>query len=831
MSFRRLLAVGWCLLLASAALGQTKPKPAPAATARPPLPANYSEAFHAPLPAALLTGMPDSTKLLTDLQPLAAAAERFDTELLRRYDVRDTTQLAAITEELSIAALVQGHYTDYLRRRRQLVRLMRMPSYRLPPYLPFAAFAVAHQQVPNEAEAAFAPALRKAWREQLDSLPKGFRNDLVNSLKGSYAPGIGIPDRQAMRDILQQIRETGKGQCDYNSGTGLLFYSAMYAMRSRHRATVETLLYEIDPARVVEEKVMVPLRDGAQLSAYVYRDGARPAAERVPAILSLSPYPGGNEAARGNVWATNGYVYVYADTRGRRGSTGTFFPYETDAQDYYDLIDWASKQPWCDGQVATTGGSYLGFAQWQAIRKPYRHPALKAINPMVAVGFGVDFPRETHIFYPYTLQWAQFVSGRDLNQAQFSDSHFWYSVAWRAYKNRVPFVKLDSVAGLPNPFFQKWVSHPDFDAYWRGILPSDEDYQSLDIPALTITGYYDDDQGGALYYYRNHQRLNPKARSNHQLLIGPWDHGGSQWMPAPAVGSMRIERPALVPIYQQVREWFDWRLKGKAKPAWVKDQVTAFAVGTGQWRGAASLEALTRDTLHLYLTPRSTPNPRRKAGLLGLETTAPKAAGTIPYRHDVAQVLDSAFLFGQDKPFGDSLVITSAYNLVFESAPLAQAVEMSGALIPRLFMSLNVPDADFFVTVSEVAPDGKVQLLGRSLQRARYRRGGEKPQLVTPGQVERYDFAGTYLYVKKLAAGTRLRLTFEVSNTPGYERNYGFGGVVARERATGPRLIEATLQTGGKAASRVDLPVSAPLARATATPAPKPRAKAGRHGG
>jgi hypothetical protein len=253
-------------------------------------------------------------------------------------------------------------------------------------------------------------------------------------------------------------------------------------------------------------------------------------------------------------------------------------------------------------------------------------------------------------------------------------------------------------------------------------------------------------------------------------------------------------------------------------------------VGTGQWRGAASLEALTRDTLHLYLTPRVTPNPQRKAGLLGLETMAPKATGTIPYRHDVAQVLDSAFVFGQDKPFGDSLVITSPHNLVFESAPLARAVELSGAVLPRLFMSLNVPDADFSVVVSEVAPDGKVRMLGRSLQRARYRHGGEKPQLVKPGQIERYDFAGTYLYLKKLTAGTRLRLTFEVSNTPGYERNYGFGGVVAQERATGPRLIEATLHTGAAYPSRVDLPVSAPMARVAPAAKAKPKTKAGRRG-
>ena len=780
------------LLLPSLAVSQS----------RPPLPADYYEKFQVQLPAGLQPT--DSVGVARALQTVADAVEKLEGEAQTRYRISDTTQLASSYTMRALAALVQNRFTDYHRYRRMAMRLQPSPIYIIPPTLVPMAWSVAKQRVPDEASAAFRPALRLALRQQLDSLPALTRLDLLNSQKGAYLPAMTTLVRGELRKILS-VAATRGNKLTYSAAAGFMRMGFSGPFYQRHRALVEQLLYELDPARLVDEEVQIPMRDGVQLHGLVYRNGA--ASGRVPVIVSLSPYPGGSEATQGNVFATNGYVYVYVDTRGRRKSGGSFFPYEQDAQDLYDIIDWASKQPWSDGQVATMGGSYLGFAQWQAIRQEYRHPALKAINPMVAVGFGVDFPRESNMFYSYILQWATYVSGRELNSAVFNDAPFWNGAFWQLYKNRLPFVKLDSVAKLPNPFFQKWVSHPDFDAYWQGILPKPADYAALDLPVLTITGYYDADQNGALYYYRQYmQHATAVNRSKHQLLIGPYDHGGAQWAPRAAQAGLPIERAAQVPVYRQMLQWFDWVLKKQAKPAWMLDQVTYFETNAGRWRGASSLQALTKDTLRLYLTPQKQPNPKR-AGLLAMQTSVPKKTQSISYTHDVAQVLDSAFVFATPRPYDDSLYMTSAHNLVFESGPLPRAVTVSGALLPRLFLSLNVPDADFRVTVYEQTADGRSMQLATSGLRTRYRRSATNPTLMKPGKIERLDFNNNFLYVKKLDAGSRLRLVLEVQNTPMYERNFGFGGVVAQERATGPRPIETTVYTGRKYPSRVDVPV------------------------
>jgi putative CocE/NonD family hydrolase len=52
-------------------------------------------------------------------------------------------------------------------------------------------------------------------------------------------------------------------------------------------------------------------------------------------------------------------------------------------KDYYDVIEWAASQPWCDGGVGLCGVSYLAMSQWRAAA--LRPPHLKAIIPWEAV--------------------------------------------------------------------------------------------------------------------------------------------------------------------------------------------------------------------------------------------------------------------------------------------------------------------------------------------------------------------------------------------------------------------------------------------------------------
>ena len=125
-------------------------------------------------------------------------------------------------------------------------------------------------------------------------------------------------------------------------------------------------------------------RDGERLAADVYRPDVR---EPLPALVQRVPY--GRDVARIVDFSLAvqraleaGYVVVVQDVRGRGGSSGTFTPFLDDGRDGADTIDWAARQPWCNGRVGLFGGSYGGATQWAAARESPE--ALDAIAPFVA---------------------------------------------------------------------------------------------------------------------------------------------------------------------------------------------------------------------------------------------------------------------------------------------------------------------------------------------------------------------------------------------------------------------------------------------------------------
>ena len=113
----------------------------------------------------------------------------------------------------------------------------------------------------------------------------------------------------------------------------------------------------------IEKDVEIPMRDGAWLRADVLRPkGAR----RVPAIMNLGIYQKDKvwippadleeksnphlvwETANPLWWVPRGYALVRVDSRGSGKSPGRTDPWSPgEAQDFYDAIEWAARQPWC----------------------------------------------------------------------------------------------------------------------------------------------------------------------------------------------------------------------------------------------------------------------------------------------------------------------------------------------------------------------------------------------------------------------------------------------------------------------------------------------------
>src|SRR5262249_40210096 len=104
--------------------------------------------------------------------------------------------------------------------------------------------------------------------------------------------------------------------------------------------------------------VKVPLRAGVRLKATIFKP--RPQPEPLPVVFTLTPYVADTYYARAQYFARRGYVFALVDVRGRGNSEGTFVPFENEAKDGHDVVEWLPRQPRADGKVAMWGGAYAG---------------------------------------------------------------------------------------------------------------------------------------------------------------------------------------------------------------------------------------------------------------------------------------------------------------------------------------------------------------------------------------------------------------------------------------------------------------------------------------
>jgi len=152
------------------------------------------------------------------------------------------------------------------------------------------------------------------------------------------------------------------------------------------------VLVQLDEIAIIDQKVMMPMRDGTRLATDIYRPkGDQP----VPIVFSRTPY---NYNTYGNgelnsrtmqtalEWVKKGYAYVVQNERGRFFSEGNWDILGTPLTDSYDAFDWMSKQAWSNGKIGLLGCS--STAEWQMAAASLQHPALAALVPQ-AYGAGV----------------------------------------------------------------------------------------------------------------------------------------------------------------------------------------------------------------------------------------------------------------------------------------------------------------------------------------------------------------------------------------------------------------------------------------------------------
>ncbi len=507
--------------------------------------------------------------------------------------------------------------------------------------------------------------------------------------------------------------------------------------------------------------VRVPLRDGITLAA----DFVRPAGRPAPAVVLRTPYgrSGERQSARAEAFARRGYAYILVDVRGRGDSDGAFVPYRNDGPDGADVIDWVAAQDWCDGQVATHGGSYPGRIQWlTALHRPAALAAMVCLvtpsDPFVEWPTGVPDPMSVH--------WFRLTDGRAI---QYTGDTDWMSV----YTHR-PLLTMDEAAGFVSPNWREEVRHTTLDEWWEPVR-----YQhrigELDLPVLHISGWYDDEQIGTP---ANFAAMTAAGRAGQRLLMGPWGHAVNTTR---KLGEIDFGPDALIDLDAYVLAFLDEHVRGIV-PEPAPAPVRIFVMGADQWRDEATWPPASAGTHVFHLASDGRANSRFGDGRLQAE---PAADGGPPdeWVHDPDRPVPFITEEGSGQIGGpdDYLGVESRGDvLVYSTEPLAEPVELIGPVTLVAHVATSAADTDIMAKLVDVHPNGFAQRLCDGMVRLRYRNGFDRAELVTPGEVYEVRIVMWDTCVR-LDPGHRIRVEVASSALPKFDVNLGTGGDMITE--------------------------------------------------
>ena len=498
-----------------------------------------------------------------------------------------------------------------------------------------------------------------------------------------------------------------------------------------------------NPVRTIEN-IWIPVRDGLRLAARVWLPEG---AERhpVPAILEYIPYRKRDSTrVRDDImhgyFAGHGYACVRVDLRGSGDSEGVLEDeyLATELSDGFDIIQWISGQPWCNGVVGMIGISWGGFNGLQiAAMQP---PALKAI--VSACSTDDRYADDVH----------------HMGGCLLGDNLSWASTMF-AYNSLPPDPEvvgerwrdmwMQRLAGS-GLWIEKWLRHQRRDDYWRHGSVC-EAWSAVRVPVMAVSGWAD---GYSNAVFRLLQNLQVPRLG----LIGPWSHKyPHQGVPGPAIGFL-----------QECLRWWDHWLKGEdteimREPmlrAWMQDSVpptTYYHERPGRWIGETAWPSPNVAMQDYTLSWPSTLETSQSGSVERLVTIrSPLSVGLFAGKW-------CSYAATPDLPHDQREEDGGA--LVFTSQPLGETVEMLGAAVVELVVESDRPVAMVAARLSDVAPDDKATRVTYGLLNLTHRDSHEEPAPLEKGTSYRVNVRLNDV-AHAFPVGHRIRVSLSTSYWP-----------------------------------------------------------------
>ena len=590
-----------------------------------------------------------------------------------------------------------------------------------------------------------------------------------------------------------------------------------------HSQEENDILLKLKEIAIVDQKVMIPMRDGVRLATDIYRPKST---EKVPIIFSRTPYNfnswGDGEqrtrtAERAYEVVKRGYAYVVQNERGRYFSEGEWDILGVPLTDGYDAFSWMKDQSWSNGKIGTYGCS--STAEWQMAVAALDHPSHAAMVPQ---GFGAGVGTVDGI-----VEQGNWYRGGAEQLLFFS---WLYGVEHDKFKPRIPegatqedlirisrFYDLapenpsvdmaEALSYLPiqdilkningkKEVFDKMVrrkpNHPD---WFKGGLYHDT--MEISIPSFWFASWYDVSitPNLTLFNHIRNKSKDPTVRDNQYLVIAPTLHCAYTRATENTVVGERSVGDARLNYEEQIFAWWDLWLKGEANDFKEKTpRVQYYTMGSNKWQSAEQWPPADTKMTTYYLNSNGDANSLGGGGVL----TNKKASKDRPDSFDYDPMNPVGSLGGnvcctgyaiQGGAYDQQKQEERADILVYTSEVLSKGVEVSGFIESTLYVSSDAKDTDFTIKLIDVYPDGKAYNLDETIQRVRYREGYDKEVFMEEGKVYQVDLTpmSTSNYFEK---GHRIRIEISSSNFPRFARNLNTGrnnydeaeGVIAKNK-------------------------------------------------
>ena len=484
-----------------------------------------------------------------------------------------------------------------------------------------------------------------------------------------------------------------------------------------------------------KSEVMIPMRDGVKLFACIYEPKDK--TQKYPIMFDRTPYsvgpygPDNYKTLLGpdELFAREGYIFVYGDVRGRYLSEGVYEdvrPYIPNKQgnqidettDTYDTVDWLIKNvPNNNGRVGVYGISYPGF--YTSMAGIDGHPAIKAISPQAPVSDWFHGDDNHHNGALFLAQNFSFFTGFGQPRPVPTSNNDY--VKPFNYGTQDGYKYYLSVGGLKNfgdafekqlgtriKFWDQMMAHPNYDQFWkdRNIFPN---LKNIHAAVMTVGGWYDnEDLFGALGTYQSIEKQDPGIFN--VLVMGPWFHGGwarsdGDWLGMAYFGSKTGV------YYRQHFElpFFNHFLKDKGDISEIKE-VNVFDTGANQWTSLPNWSPSVATDTPVYLMADG-----KLAFGDGVSGRRPPATGRefdeyvsdpanpVPYteKRNGETIRYPRDFMTEDQRFA----ATRPDVLVYQSDPLTADLTVAGNIKPEIFVSSSGSDSDFIVKLIDVFPD------------------------------------------------------------------------------------------------------------------------------